>query len=46
MRRSAITWLTNREAIKAAAMELAKQDVLAGKRQIPGFDIQEEKRAV
>lgn len=39
-------WLTNREAIKDAAMALARQDVQAGKRQIPGFEIQEERRAV
>lgn len=39
-------WLTQREACEAFFLSLAKTDVLQGKRQIPGFDVAEEKRAV
>jgi hypothetical protein len=39
-------WQTNRPAIVAAALELARQDVRAGKRQIPGVVIENQPRAV
>ena len=38
-------WTTNREGMEAALMTMARADVLAGKRQIPGFDVIEERRA-
>ena len=39
-------WLTDREAVKAFALEWAKREVASGKRQMPGFDVQSEERAV
>ena len=39
-------WKTRPDAMLAAAMALAKEDVQAGKRQIPGFNVIEERRAV
>lgn len=39
-------WATNQPAIEAFVLTLAKQDVHAGKRQIPGFDVRESKVAV
>ena len=39
-------WRTNRAALEAFALDLAAKDVLAGKRQIPGFDVIEERRVV
>jgi hypothetical protein len=36
----------NPEAVKGFLLTLAKADVAAGKRQIPGFDVQEERRVV
>ncbi len=38
-------WTVNREACEVFFLSLAKQDVQAGKRQIPGFDVTEERRA-
>lgn len=38
-------WQTQREACEAFFLSLAKTDVLQGKRQIPGFDVVEERRA-
>lgn len=38
-------WTVNREACEAFFLSLAKQDVQAGKRTIPGFDVTEERRA-
>ena len=39
-------WRTNRAALEAFALDLAAKDVQAGKRQIPGFDVIEERRVV
>jgi hypothetical protein len=39
-------WKTRPDAMLAAAMALAKEDVQAGKRQIPGFLIVETRRAI
>jgi hypothetical protein len=39
-------WTVNREACEAFFLSLAREDVRAGKRQIPGFDVIEERRAV
>jgi hypothetical protein len=39
-------WRTNRAALEAFALDLATKDVQAGKRQIPGFDVIEERRVV
>lgn len=39
-------WQTNREACEAFFLNLAEKDVQAGKRQIPGFDVLEERRVV
>lgn len=38
-------WTTNREGMEAALMALARADVQAGKRTIPGFDVVEDRRA-
>lgn len=38
-------WEHNRPAMEEALLLLAKQDVQAGKRKIPGFDIVEDRRA-
>lgn len=38
-------WTVNREACEAFFLSLAKQDVQAGKRTIPGFDVVEDRRA-
>lgn len=38
-------WTVNREACEAFFLSLAKQDVQAGKRTIPGFDVTEDRRA-
>lgn len=37
-------WTTNRPALEAFALDLAKTDVRAGKRQIPGFEVVNERR--
>jgi hypothetical protein len=39
-------WTTNQAACEAFFLSLAKDDVRSGKRQIPGFDVIEERRAV
>lgn len=39
-------WGAEREKCEAFFLSLAKADVLAGKRTIPGFDVTEERRAV
>ena len=38
-------WRTNPEAFDAFVLQLAKADVMAGKRTIPGFAVREERRA-
>lgn len=39
-------WLTHRARMEEFLLQLAAEDVRAGKREIPGFTINEEKRAV
>lgn len=39
-------WTTKRAEMEAFLLDLAKKDVRAGKREIPGFTIKEEKKAV
>lgn len=38
-------WTTNKEALVAAALQIARQEVMNGKRSIPGLDIRNERKA-
>ena len=45
-RRQALLEADQREACEAFFLSLAETDVRAGKRQIPGFEVREDRRAV